>query len=96
MSPQERQEVIDLAQLSIHQYFDHYLTEVFPPQMKHIMLAHDESVVAHEERFAPLIRSARKFNRIMWTVAGGIAVAGFFGTIAIRFGPQLVKAFSCP
>jgi hypothetical protein len=96
MTPAERQEVVDLAQLSIHQYFDHYLTDVFPQQIGHIMGSHEGNATAHEVRFAPLVKSARRFNRIMWTVAGGIAVAGFFGTIAIRFGPQLVKAFSCP
>jgi len=74
MSPQERQQVIDLAQLQINQYFDHYLSEVFPKQMK---LYFDTHSVACPVK--------RRVDRFTWTVTGMSALL----TLAVTLGSLL-------
>jgi hypothetical protein len=67
MTPQEHQQVVDIARLCAHEYFDHYLTDVFPKQMDHYFKGHVES--------CPV---GKKVDRLKWMVAGmsALVVAG--------------------
>lgn len=73
MTPTEHQQVVDICRLSIHEYFDHYLTDVFPRQNQALFSSHDRDISAH----LPLLgvhqkvcRTRRRVDRIMWMIAG--------------------------
>lgn len=74
LNQQQRAEVSDIAELAVRRYFDHYLTEVFPAQVKGIegkIRAHDQSVFAH----GSIVRRFAKFKYLLlgFAAAGGIA-----------------------
>jgi hypothetical protein len=82
MTPQEHQAISDLAELRIHEYFDHYLTNVFPGQVGRIMEAHNADVNAHPTQFKTLASVKRKVDRTGWMLAGMSALAGAIGSLA--------------
>jgi hypothetical protein len=84
MSPEELREMSDLAKLRIHEYFDHYLTDTFPAQMRGMFAAHNADIGAHQAQFRLQEKTClpgRKINRVMWMVAGGVAVISGLCTI---------------
>ena len=85
MSPTERQQVIDLAQLQINQYFDHYLTAIFPKQLADLMDCHNHSDEAHPVQFKCLAAVKRKVSRAGWMIAGMSALLGLGATVAAIF-----------
>lgn len=72
----EMRQVEQIAELAVRQYFDHYLTDVFPQQVRairehtHLMVErHDQSDRAHGS-------VERRFNRLVWLTAGMAAAGG--------------------
>lgn len=92
MTPAEHQAIVDISRLQIHEYFDHYLTDVFPKQIDEIMRAHNQDAEAHQPRIAPLYRTKRQVDRFTWLILGGAAVAGFVGGILAPHLPAILKA----
>jgi hypothetical protein len=84
--------MVDIARLQVHEYFDHYLTDVFPQQIVGIMRAHNQDAEAHEPRVAPLNRMHRQFTKYKWMVLGGVAVLGFVGGVLAPHIPAIIKA----
>jgi hypothetical protein len=71
MSPEERQSMVDIAEIVVSRYFGHYLEKVLPVQMKQFLQVHQSG--------CPW---GKKLNRIMWMVAGASVVLGIGGTIS--------------
>ena len=92
MTPEQHQDTVDIAKLQVHEYFDHYLGEVFPRQISEIMDAHNGAAVAHEVRIAPLYRTKKSFERFRWMILGGAAVAGCLGTLVAEHLGAIIKA----
>jgi hypothetical protein len=83
----DHQEVSDIAKLRIHEYFDRYLTDVFPKQMKGLFEKHNMDVAAHQDQFAiheKTCRPGRKLSKVMWMCAGGTAVISAAATLGIE------------
>ena len=91
MTPSEHQQTVDIAQLVVNQYFDHYLTDVFPGQMREMFAAHNQDAEAHEPRLGSLVKMKRQIDRLKWMIAGGSAVAGFVGALIVQHWSQLVQ-----
>lgn len=79
MNDDTRKEVEEIAELKVHQYFDHYLTEVFPVQVHQVIRAHDRDVTAHaalldvhQKTCAP----GKRLRRVLYMIAGASAVVG--------------------
>ncbi len=73
----------------IQAYFDHYLTQVYPEQLKRAFDQHNADPKAHPVAFRMIAKTSRRVNRSMWLLAGGSAVAGFL----LGLAPQLAKMF---
>ena len=80
-SDEQARECTIIAKVEVMEYFDRYLNEVFPRQMKearqdmHLMIAgHNTSAKAHGGAEA-------KVNRVLWGFAGIVAVAGLAATL---------------
>ena len=72
----KRDDMVDLIRLQIHEYFDHYLTEVFPEQVGTIVGAHDKDIEAHAGQLEPLKKAARMMDRTRWMLLGAMAILG--------------------
>ena len=92
MTPQERQHAIDLIDLQINRYFDHYLTDVFPRQMDRMFASHNRDVEAHPVQFTTIVKTKRRVDRVLWMIAGGSTVIGLIGGLVAGRLPALVKA----
>lgn len=68
LNQQQRTEVAEIAELTVRRYFDHYLQDVFPKQMR----AHDVNVYAHGG-------IVRRFARFKYLLFGFAAAGGFVG-----------------
>ena len=91
MTNSERQAIMDIAELQVNRYFDHYLTDIFPKQMDAIMGGHNQDAEAHEPRFKPLCAAKRRFERFQWMILGGAAVIGaVFGVVASHL-PKILE-----
>jgi len=82
MTSPERQQIIDIAKLQINEYFDHYLTEVFPEQIDRIMSSHNSDGDAHPIQFATLEATSSKVSRATWMMAGMSILVSFVVTAA--------------
>lgn len=71
--------VKELAELETRRYFDMYLQDVFPDQMKLIIENHNGDRSAHGS-------SERKVNRLTWGLTVIIGLAGFIATLKAIFG----------
>ena len=91
MTPEEHQAVEDIARLNVHVYFDHYLTDIFPRQIKEILGSHNQDAEAHDVRIAPLEKSRRKMTRLVWMILGGSVVVGAIGGVLVEHLPQLFR-----
>jgi hypothetical protein len=92
MTDAEVRQISDLAKLRVREYFDHYLTDIFPRQIKTLFESHNDDIEAHELKFRAHEKSCRpgaKLNRITWMVAGGTAVVSVVFTL---FGERLLRA----
>lgn len=92
MTAAEHQQMVDISRLQVHEYFDHYLTDVFPKQIAEIMQAHNKDAEAHEPRIGPLNSMKRSFYRYKWMILGGVAVLGFVGGVLAPHIPAIIKA----
>jgi len=92
MNAADRKQVIDISRLQVHEYFDHYLTDVFPQQMDAIIEGHNQDAEAHEPRLSSLVKTQQQFNRLKWVMVGGSAVVGIVSGILLRYGPIIIKA----
>lgn len=75
LSDDQRQEVVTIAKLTVHEYFDLYLKEVFPKSIQTIMDAHDQNCAAHGS-------VTKRFERFKWLLVGlafGSGVGGGIG-----------------
>lgn len=70
MTPADHQEVMDIAEVQVNRYFDHYLSEIFPAQLDRMFAAHNESVEAHPKAFKTLAVVKKKVDRVFWMGAG--------------------------
>ena len=81
MTNEERQQVEDIAEISVRKYFDHYLTEVLPLQQKaerHIMHLSIEQHNADKNAHGGV---ERKFMKFVWMLLGASAVGGGSGLL---------------
>jgi len=80
VTPEEHQATVDIARLHVHEYFDHYLTDVFPAQMERLFRDHNKDSRAHGPRFAFHLATCvtkKRLDRARWMLGGGSAVGGF-------------------
>lgn len=77
LTPEQRQEVKEIAELQVRRYFDHYQTEVFPQQLKTIINTHDSDDKAHGA-------VEKKVNRAVWVFTGVAAAGGLAGSFASK------------
>jgi hypothetical protein len=82
MTPAERQQMMDIAELAVNRYFDRYLSDVFPEQLDRMFKQHDSDVGAHPVQFKTLSATKRKVDRAMWMVAGVSALIAILVTLA--------------
>jgi len=82
----QRREVEQIAELAVRRYFDHYLENVFPRQVKRLERDIDMKIQAHDDSPMAHGRVERIVNRTMWLFLG-IAVASGAG------GAELVRLF---
>lgn len=76
LNDDQRQEVITIAKLTVHEYFDHYLEKVFPKSIQTVMDAHDHNCAAHNS-------VAKRFDRFKWLLVGLAFGSGIGGGIGI-------------
>jgi hypothetical protein len=69
LSKTDAEQVSTIAELEVRRYFDHYLTEVFPGQVKAVVDAHNNDPNAHGG-------VATRFNKLVWIGMGAAAMAG--------------------
>lgn len=87
IKPECREEISDLAKLRIHEYFDHYLTNVFPKQAKALFASHDADVRAHQDVLLvheKTCRTGTTIKRWKWMIAGAFSLIGIIGTIGVE------------
>jgi hypothetical protein len=72
---------VDIANLAIHEYFNHYLTSVFPQQLDRMFESHNDDVTAHPVAFRELRATAGRVNRWGWMLAGMSALTGLAVTV---------------
>ena len=83
MTPEEHQATVDIAKVAINEYFDHYLSEVFPKQMDRMFAGHNSDINAHPEQMTALFKTKKKVDRWTWMFAG---MSALFGMV-VGFGP---------
>ena len=85
MTPEDHQSVVDVSKVVVNEYFDHYLTEVFPKTMDRLFSGHNSDINAHPEQMTALFRNKKRVDRWTWMFAG---MSAMFGT-AVGLGPML-------
>jgi hypothetical protein len=78
LNADDRDEVGIIAELEVHRYFDHYLTETFPKQMDRLFATH---VVE-----CPV---AKKIDRVKWLTYGLLVACSAGATVTVE---KLLKA----
>jgi hypothetical protein len=85
MNDEDRKDVEDIARIHIHEYFDHYLCEIFPQQLDRSFAAHNSDIQAHPVQMKELFKTKKKVDRLAWMGAGIVA----FITAVVTVGPTL-------
>lgn len=86
MNREDRDRTVEMIQLGIHEYFDHYLTDVFPRQMDRCFDAHNSDSEAHKG-------AIQRVNRGGWMIAGMSALIGFASLIgAVTYYWLLIRS----
>lgn len=76
LSDDQRQEVVTIAKLTVHEYFDHYLANVFPQSIQTVIDAHDHNCAAHGS-------VTKRFERFKWLLVGLAFGSGIGGGIGL-------------
>ena len=76
LSDDQKQDVVTIAKLTVHEYFDHYLAEVFPKSIQAVMDAHDHNCEAHGS-------VTKRFERFKWLFVGLAFGSGIGGGIGL-------------
>lgn len=80
LSNADRKDIQETAELEVRRYFDHYLENVFPVQVKTMIQQHNLSPKAHGG-------VERRLNKVLWTIAGiGLAGGGTAAGVAKALG----------
>lgn len=69
LTENERSETEDIAELKVRRYFDNYLENVFPAQVKQMLQEHNNDPEAHDG-------VAKKVSRAQWLITGASLVMG--------------------
>lgn len=77
LSDSERAESEDIAELKVRRYFDNYLQNVFPAQVKQMLLEHNNDPEAHDG-------VAKKVSRAQWLITGAMTVMGLGTGAALK------------
>jgi hypothetical protein len=82
LTEQDCDKIKMMVELGVRRYFDHYLLEVFPDQVRQVVEAHDHDSSAHGG-------ISGQFLRFKWTLIGFVfgtgALAGTGLTALVRF-----------
>ncbi len=81
MDDQDYKRVEVIAKLTVREYFDHYLIEVFPTQLKEAIITHNKDVTAHYEQIKGAV-GAESSRLKMW-MFGLIFASGIGGGVGI-------------
>jgi len=76
LSDDQRREVTTIAKLTVHEYFDFYLTDVFPKSIQTVLDAHDHNCAAHGS-------VTKRFERFKWPIIGLAFGSGIGGGIGL-------------
>lgn len=85
MTPEDHQTVVDASKVVVNEYFDHYLTEVFPKTLDRMFAGHNSDINAHPVQMKALFDTKKKVDRWTWMIAG---MSALFGTV-VGFGPAV-------
>lgn len=85
LSEQERQQIIDMADLAVRRYFDHYLQNVYPEQAKSLRHHAHITVEKHDGDREAHGGVEKKFNRAKWMIAGIVALGSACGSFIVPF-----------
>lgn len=77
LTEMERDEAKDIAELKVRQYFDSYLRDVFPTQVKQMLQEHNNDPEAHDG-------VAKKVSRAQWLITGAMTVMGLGTGAALK------------
>ena len=77
MTSKDHQAVVDIAKVVVNEYFDHYLTEVFPAQLDRLFQSHNDDMKAHPVQFKVLAATKKKVDRATWMIAGMSVLIAF-------------------
>jgi hypothetical protein len=95
MNQADHERTVEMIQLGVHQYFDHYLTDIFPGQMGRLFASHNQDAEAHDPRIEIHVgtcKVAKKVNRMLWMISGGAMVLGVAGTLVAEHIGAILKA----
>ena len=81
MDDQDCKKIEMIAKLTVIEYFDHYLIEVFPTQLKVAITAHNKDVTAHSEQIKVAVNA--ESSRLKMWMLGLIFAGGLGGGVGI-------------
>jgi hypothetical protein len=86
MNREDHDHTVEMIELGIHRYFDHYLTDVFPGQMERLFESHNKDVDAHPVQFTQLTRTKRRVDKAAWMIAGVVALVSVLTALGALWG----------
>jgi hypothetical protein len=87
MNSDDRAEAATIAELEVHKYFDHYLTDIFPRQLADFFEAHNDDSGAHAKQFATHVVECpviKRFDRVKWLAIGLLVACSAAGTVSVE------------
>lgn len=66
----DQQTITNLAKLVVHEYFDHYLNEVWPKNEARLVSAMQTAITTHNQDVRAHAGVARRFDRFFWVLIG--------------------------
>lgn len=82
MNDDDRKQTEQLAELAVRRYFDHYLQNVLPVEMKEGRAHTHAQIAAHNQSPEAHGGVQDKVQKARWMAAGVIALASFLGSAA--------------